>query len=145
MRGIFAGMHIEWGRVTWYSQILAIALGIIIFSVGFCLGERVQFGHDSRAAFSGVTSQPTQMGEPITATASFSCDANKTIAATFHQNDVQLLLSDGRNLVVPHAISADGGRYANDDESFVFWTKGNGAFITEGSSTTYADCTVNSI
>jgi len=33
-------------------------------------------------------------------------------------------------------------RYANKDESFVFWNKGDTAFITEGASgeETYSDC-----
>ena len=29
-------------------------------------------------------------------------------------------------------ISGSGARYANADESFVFWNKGNTAFVTEG-------------
>jgi membrane-bound inhibitor of C-type lysozyme len=75
----------------------------------------------------------------------FSCDAGKSITATFYpDNDTQvdLVLSDGRTLSVPHAISASGARYANEDESFVFWNKGNTAFITEGSeaTTTYENC-----
>lgn len=131
---------IEWHRVTWYSQVIAIALGITIFCTGFFIGERVQFAHEQAYL---TQAMPTQMGTPVIATANFTCDKGKTIMATFHQNDVQLLLSDGRNLSVPHALSADGGRYANDDESLVFWTKGNGAFITEGSSTTFANCSTS--
>ena len=73
----------------------------------------------------------------------FSCAGGKTITATFYVTDdkfVDLKLSDGRNLSVPHAISASGARYANADESFVFWNKGDTAFVTEGDATTYADC-----
>lgn len=77
----------------------------------------------------------------------FACDAGKSVTATFHlpaDADVTLALSDGRNMTLPHAMSADGARYANANESIVFWNKGNGAFITEGvgdnSTTTYANC-----
>ena len=127
-------MKVEWRRVTWYSQTLAVALGLIIFSGAFFLGERVQFAHDL------VQLTPEQNGTPIISNVTFTCDAGKTVRAIFRENQVQLLLSDGRNLIVPQAVSADGGRYANDDESFVFWTKGTGAFITEHAATTYKNC-----
>src|SRR3569623_243836 len=48
-----------------------------------------------------------------------------------------LTLSDGRTMSLPQTISADGARYANADEALVFWSKGNGATITEGSQPTY--------
>lgn len=35
-------MHIEWNRVTWYSKIAAIVLGVGIFALGFCLGTLQQ-------------------------------------------------------------------------------------------------------
>lgn len=75
----------------------------------------------------------------------FICDEGKTIDATFYIGDdkfVDLKLSDGRTLSVPRALSASGARYATADESFVFWNKGDTAFITEGAqaTTTYANC-----
>ena len=77
----------------------------------------------------------------------FSCGDSKTIAATFYPTDdkfVDLKLSDGRNLSVPHAISASGARYANADETFVFWNKGDTAFVTEGTSSveTFKNCSL---
>jgi membrane-bound inhibitor of C-type lysozyme len=47
-------------------------------------------------------------------------------------------------MTLPQVISADGARYAktDNDESFVFWTRGNGAFITENGTTTYDNCVV---
>ena len=48
------------------------------------------------------------------------------------RNSVDLKLSDGRSLKVPQAMSASGARYANKDETFVFWNKGDTAFVTEG-------------
>ena len=80
--------------------------------------------------------------ETPVATATFKCAGGKSIAATFYADKVDLKLSDGRSLTVPQAMSASGARYANKDESFVFWNKGNTAFVTEGADekTTYADC-----
>jgi len=96
----------------------------------------------------GITSYPsTPVIQPVIAeskqftikrtgkSVTFLCDSAKTIGAVFYpENDrfVSLELSDGRNLSVPRAISASGARYANTDETFVFWNKGDTAFITEG-------------
>jgi membrane-bound inhibitor of C-type lysozyme len=54
---------------------------------------------------------------------------------------VSLRLSDGRALDLGQTISADGARYANPDESFVFWSKGDGALVLEkGVEKTYIGC-----
>ena len=74
----------------------------------------------------------------------FACDAGKTVTAVFTngaRSSVKLTLSDGRELSLPQVLSGSGARYANGDESFVFWNKGNTAFITENDKTTYNGCT----
>ncbi|MEI7480174.1 MAG: DUF333 domain-containing protein [bacterium] len=43
-------------------------------------------------------------------------------------------------MTLPQVISASGARYANTDESFVFWNKGDTAFVNEGDKQTYVDC-----
>jgi len=70
----------------------------------------------------------------------FNCAEKKNIQAIFFNDKVELTLSDGRKELLPQAISASGARYTNTDESFVFWNKGNSAFITEGASTTFNNC-----
>jgi membrane-bound inhibitor of C-type lysozyme len=77
-----------------------------------------------------------------TAVATFTCESGKTIGASFYADKVELELSDGRSLSLPQVMSGSGARYANKDESFVFWSKGNTAFITEGAGgeETYSDC-----
>lgn len=95
-------------------------------------------------------------GKTLIATVSYSCDAGKAIAASLYDGPSQppkgegqppvpggsahVTLSDGRTLDLMQTISADGVRYANADESFVFWTKGNGAFVMEGNAQTYQNC-----
>ena len=93
------------------------------------------------------------------ATASYLCDGGKTITAAYYRGaakpapapgqmptptgSVALILSDGRAMTLPQTISADGGRYANADESFVFWSKGNSAFVLEdGAPKSYTGCIV---
>jgi putative hemolysin len=75
--------------------------------------------------------------------AHFACAAGKSIDATFVNgpaSSVRLALSDGRKVTLPQAMSGSGARYANADESIVFWNKGNTAFIEEKGKTTYEGC-----
>ena len=73
-------------------------------------------------------------------TTTFNCAENKNIQTKFFKDSVSLVLSDGRDMTLPQVISASGARYANSDESFVFWNKGDTAFVTEGDKTTFKDC-----
>jgi len=88
----------------------------------------------------------------------YLCENNKTIKAAFYKGEpkpvkagempipsgrVKLVLSDGRNFDLAQTLSADGSRYANSDESFVFWSKGNGAMVLENNEEKdYRDCIV---
>ena len=93
------------------------------------------------AFFDGLCS-PATAGTVIRAV--FRCEGGRSIDALFSngtRSSVSLALSDGRTLSLPQAQSASGARYAGADESFVFWNKGNTAFIDEGGRTTYAGCT----
>jgi membrane-bound inhibitor of C-type lysozyme len=82
------------------------------------------------------------LAEAPIASATFKCGDGKSIAATFYADEVDLKLSDGRSMKVPQAMSGSGARYANKDETFVFWNKGDTAFVTEGKdeAMTYSDC-----
>jgi len=88
-----------------------------------------------------LTAGQTLAETPI-ASATFKCKDGKSIDATFYADKVDLKLSDGRTMGLPQVISGSGTRYANKDESFVFWSKGNTAFVTEGSdeNMTFKDC-----
>lgn len=81
--------------------------------------------------------------KPNTISARFVCANNRFINATFNNEgagSVDLSLSDGRKVALPRAMSASGARYANSDESFVFWNKGDTAFIDEKGERTFTDC-----
>jgi membrane-bound inhibitor of C-type lysozyme len=72
----------------------------------------------------------------------YLCADGKSIEATYYSDKVEPSLSDGRTMTLPQTVSGSGIRYANADESFVFWSKGNTAFATEGDPDTpaFADC-----
>jgi membrane-bound inhibitor of C-type lysozyme len=72
----------------------------------------------------------------------FVCAGGKQIHAIFAgaQPTVELTLSDGRHLLLPQVLSASGARYANRDESFVFWNIGRTAFVEEAGQRTFTGC-----
>jgi len=82
------------------------------------------------------------LAETPIASATFKCKEGKSIDATFYDDKVDLKLSDGRTMDLPQVISGSGARYANKDESVVFWNKGDTAFVTEGKdeAMTFEDC-----
>ena len=88
-----------------------------------------------------LTAGPALAETPV-ATANFKCAKGKSIVATFYADSVELKLSDGRSMTLPQVMSGSGARYANEDETFVFWNKGDTAFVTEGAdgTQTYSDC-----
>jgi len=86
---------------------------------------------------------------------SYLCKDSKTIDADYHfgtpiktnpgeppkpNGSVNITLSDKRMLSLPQTISASGIRYANTDESIIFWSKGNGSFLLENNKETFMDC-----
>lgn len=72
----------------------------------------------------------------------FACANEKGVKATFTSQQVSLALSSGREITLSQVTSASGARYANADQSFVFWNKGQTAFIEENGTTTYSNCVV---
>lgn len=122
-------MKIEWNKVTRFSQIIAIVLFVAVFVVGFQIGRRFEIKF--------------VLGVPINSV-EFVCADNKTIHADFYKSFVHIEFGYQKTLYLSQTISASGARYANDDESVVFWNKGDTAFITEGdpNSPTYKDCVI---
>jgi len=88
--------------------------------------------------------------------AMYSCDEGRSITATFLEGKavpsatpelpptpggrVDLSLSDGRTMTLSQTISASGVRYASQDETIVFWNKGDTAIFMENNVLTYGGC-----
>lgn len=121
------------------------AVGVIVVAV--VIGVLLLQGHVAAPS-----------GNP-TATVTYLCAKGKGIVASFYDGSstpatspdqppkpggsVALTLSTGEKKVLAQTISADGGRYANPDESFVFWGKGNSALVLEnGKEENYIGCIV---
>jgi hypothetical protein len=92
------------------------------------------------AFFNGLCA-PDSAGEAVHAR--FRCADGRTVDAVFSngpRSSVSLVLSDGRSLSLPQRRSASGARYANADQSFVFWNKGDDAFIEENGQPSHRGC-----
>jgi len=111
-------------------------IATIIFVLGFASGACLCNYTQEKLGLNTVVSSTPE----VIATATFYCDNDKAIIAEFRKNSVYIKLSDGRALVLLQTISGSGARYANTDESFVFWNKGDTAFIQEGENYTYQNC-----
>lgn len=75
-------------------------------------------------------------------TATFHCADGASFDAIFTpptapKGQVTLRYPTGKSLVLPQALSADGGRYA--DSTTEFWVKGNGARLTVNGSETQCE------
>ncbi len=121
-------MNVVWNKVTRFSQIVAIVLFVVVFLLAYQLGRSYE--------------RTFILGEPTSDWVRFSCTEGKQIDVQFYNRFVHLEFGAQKTIYLPQTISGSGARYANDDESMVFWNKGNTAFITEGdpNNPTYKDC-----
>ena len=128
---------------TFPVVIIVVALLVIIAAV-----FRIHTMSLSAVSTETVSTSATPLvsSTPPVIAVTYICAANKTIDASFYNipdatSTVALTLSDGRFMTLPQAISADGARYATADESFVFWSKGDGALVFEnGEEKNYTGC-----
>ena len=96
-----------------------------------------------------ATTVSAQSLSPV-ATVRYTCAQGKSLVAEYFDGAtrtapdgrpipggrVVLTLADGMKLTLPQTLSGSGIRYANENESFVFWSKGDTAFVEEGPSRT---------
>lgn len=87
--------------------------------------------------------------QPPTGRVLYGCYEKKSITADYKEGtspssingSVHLRLSDGREMVLPRTKSNNGVRYANADQSLVYWVKGDHVFILENNTNiNYANC-----
>ena len=102
-----------------------------------------------------VSPAPAVEGKPVNVV-SYVCGHGETVSAAYYAGEalppaapdqppvpggrIVLTFADGSVLPLQQVISADGGRYANADESVVFWDKGNGAMFTKAGAQTPESC-----
>jgi membrane-bound inhibitor of C-type lysozyme len=126
--------------------LVVIAVVAVMFAVAFV------HKRNSRKAAPAET--------PI-ASATYTCDAGKTLAATYYAGTpvtvapgerpvptgwAMVSIDGGPEVRLSQTLSADGARYANADESLVFWNKGNEALIMRDNAMdlAYTNCQTES-
>lgn len=133
--------------------ILTVCFLVILMIASFLVWEHKDAPYLSK--FLGTKSPRSTSTAQFVTKATFVCNNNQTIIASFFNpassspetlGSVSLILSDGRSKILTKIMSASGAKYSNADDSFVFWNKGNTAFIEEGSAQTetYTNCTTAS-
>lgn len=130
----------------------AAIIAYVLYGPGFEIKVPELFGLNS--ATSTQESMSSEAGTPAPVPAPdlllgypgtlFECEGDKALKAEFSDGRVRLALSDGRQLSLPETTSENGARYANTNESFVFWNGNDAAFVEENNIMTYANCAVRS-
>ncbi len=135
------------------SAIIALVIIIMI------LGAGLWYFYTGKFSTSQAPSSQTAAGRKIINQVSYSCDNGKAVNADFYQGastspspkageppvptgSVKIILSDGRQFDLPQTISGSGIRYANKNESVIFWGEGNSAYLLENNTETYSGCIV---
>jgi membrane-bound inhibitor of C-type lysozyme len=80
-----------------------------------------------------ISKNATPSASNTKTTVTYVCPSGSNVEATFNNADHTVTLTDanGQQNLLPQTRSADGGRYANSDESYIFWDKGNEALVTQ--------------
>ncbi len=80
----------------------------------------------------------------ILSTAVYMDEAGYTIPVLYYEDAVVFTTKETGDLVLPLAISASGARYTNEDESVVFWNKGDAITITYKGEEIFSGATYDS-
>ena len=129
--------------------LLGIVGSLIIFILGYFPVERGAFPK-APPIDNGMTQSHhiDELTEPV-ATLDYQCAEGKEFIARVevrsdatpsNPGHAEVFLMDGSKLLLTQTASASGVRYANSGESFIFWLKGDSAFIEKGGQTVYAEC-----
>jgi membrane-bound inhibitor of C-type lysozyme len=118
---------------TWTLVIIVIVL-IIVAWYAFSETNSPMTGQQGSATTSSTVAQATSVN--------YFC-ASGTITAAYASTSVNLVLSDGRTLVLPQTMSGSGIRYevgSGTPQDMVFSSEGSDAMLMENNKTTYNDC-----
>ncbi len=120
------------------KKIMLFGVILVILIVALMIGRRQPEKTSDR---SKIPNQPVIKSENKKVT--FNCPDGRAIDVTFYlpkDEGIDIDLGDGKKITLKRALAASGARYSNTDESFVFWNKGDMAFIEENGKTTYNNC-----
>jgi hypothetical protein len=130
------------GFIVWSVIAVVVAVGVII----------AVYALQSRSSGEART----RISEAV-----YACKGGASIRAVYYEGPkkpqpapgempipsgrVDVSFNGAPTTTLAQTISADGARYATSDESTIFWSKGDGAFVMHHDTTDsqYVDCVVN--
>lgn len=125
-------------------------LALVLLAGGYFLFKNFSGNNGNSGNGQKNTSQTSGTPTPPPFTrVNYKCADDKSIEATFYNEDdpktVSLVTSDGESTSLDQVGSASGAKYASNDDSYVFWSSGNEAYIEQNGQKTYANCIEASI
>lgn len=112
----------------------AIGIFVAVFAIAFVVGMKYS-SNQSQQVPANAKINPNDPSFTV-----YECSDDKSIWASYKESEVSLSLSDGSTIFLPQATSGSGARFANEDESIVFWDKGGSAFLEQNGEKTYDGC-----
>ncbi len=100
-------------KALWITIIAVVVIGVLVYKGGIVSRE------------SGTKEMP------YITTTFYDQTTGESTEATFTKDSVTFSNAKLGTMTLPQAVSASGARYANADESIVFWNKGDSVFITQ--------------
>lgn len=79
-------------------------------------------------------------GERVRKESTYTCGKNVAIVK-LHANDNLTMITNGSKYSLTPSVSASGAKYSTQDDSTVFWSKGDEAYITVN-GIDYEDCQI---
>lgn len=70
----------------------------------------------------------------------YLCEEGKSFEVAIDGSTARIYLDNENDYSLKHVMSASGAKYANTDETIIFWSKGSEAFILENDERTYTEC-----
>jgi membrane-bound inhibitor of C-type lysozyme len=125
-------------------MIVGVLIMLVVLGGGFYLFKNFS-DSSTKSGYEEMSGAPTSVPAPGKIEKNYTCAGDKTIVAIFNNDtdmSVDIALSDGITMNLPHVEAASGAKYTNEDESIVFWTQGNEAYLEEDGKETYSDCAV---
>ena len=139
------------------KSVWILVVGIIVFLVllagGYYLISNVKSNSsvNDEAREENIGEEEVEVTQAPSLQASFTCADGKAIDASFYNEgefpSVRLVLLNGETIsqiTLYQEESASGTKYANSDESMVFWNSGDEVYVEENGEETYSDCVQDS-
>lgn len=121
-------------KYTW------VVVGLMIITMIVILVGRI-FTKEDNTLDKNPKEEVTQKGEDKSISAIFYSVSGEQVQASFLGDSVTFTQKNLGTITLKQAISASGARYANSDESIIFWNKGDNVTISQNNQVIFEGST----